>query len=132
VSGPQLHPVSQLAAEPERLGLGGEVADVTILFADLGGYSTYAESRDPNEVVELLNRFALDERTRAHADWGSGPRRRRYEIDPTGLYALRWAGGRLERVPTEALRRWIELTSQPIEETVGPLVDPPGASVPLW
>jgi class 3 adenylate cyclase len=41
--------------DPRRQELGGETADVTILFADVGGYSTYASSRHPGEVVELLN-----------------------------------------------------------------------------
>ncbi len=49
--------VSALRADPERLNLGGQVAEVTILFADLGGYSTYAESREPADVVALLNRY---------------------------------------------------------------------------
>lgn len=33
------------------------MADVTLLFADLGGYSTYAEGRAPPDVVALLNRY---------------------------------------------------------------------------
>ncbi len=45
------------SADPRRLELGGEIAEVTVMFADLGGYSTYAESRAPAEVVELLNRY---------------------------------------------------------------------------
>ena len=44
-------------ADPRRQELGGEIAEVTVLFADLGGYSTYAESRSPTEVVALLNRY---------------------------------------------------------------------------
>ena len=44
-------------ADPSRQELGGEVVDVTVLFADLGGFSTYAESRSPAEVVDLLNRY---------------------------------------------------------------------------
>jgi len=47
----------QFLADPRRQELGGEIADVTVLFADLGGFSTYAESRSPAEVVELLNRY---------------------------------------------------------------------------
>ena len=43
--------------DPRRLELGGEIAEVTVLFADLGGYSTYAENRPPTEVVALLNRY---------------------------------------------------------------------------
>lgn len=49
--------VAALQADPHRLDLGGEVADVTLLFADLGAYSTYAESRAPGEVVAMLNRY---------------------------------------------------------------------------
>lgn len=49
--------VDALTADPRRLELGGEIAEVTILFADLGGYSSYAETRSPTEVVRLLNRY---------------------------------------------------------------------------
>jgi class 3 adenylate cyclase len=52
---PQL--LAALDADPRRLDLGGDVAEVTVMFADLGGYSTYAESREPREVVGLLNRY---------------------------------------------------------------------------
>ena len=44
-----------LLADPERAELGGEIAQVTVLFADLGSYSTYAEKRSPAEVVAMLN-----------------------------------------------------------------------------
>ena len=49
--------MAAVSADPHRLDLGGQVAEVTSLFADLGGYSTYAESRAPGEVVDLLNRY---------------------------------------------------------------------------
>jgi class 3 adenylate cyclase len=49
--------MTALSADPQRLDLGGQVAEVTSLFADLGGYSTYAEAREPAEVVDLLNRY---------------------------------------------------------------------------
>jgi class 3 adenylate cyclase len=49
--------VDALTADPRRLELGGEIAQVTIMFADLGGYSSYAETRSPAEVVRLLNRY---------------------------------------------------------------------------
>jgi class 3 adenylate cyclase len=49
--------VDALTADPGRLELGGEIAQVTIMFADLGGYSSYAETRSPTEVVQLLNRY---------------------------------------------------------------------------
>ncbi len=46
-----------LLADPRRAELGGEMAVVTILFADLGSYSTYAEKREPTEVVAMLNEY---------------------------------------------------------------------------
>jgi class 3 adenylate cyclase len=49
--------VQAATVDPRRLELGGEIADVTVMFADLGGYSTYAEHRAPSEVVSLLNRY---------------------------------------------------------------------------
>jgi len=47
----------QFLADPRRQALGGEIVEVTVMFADLGGFSTYAETRSPAEVVELLNRY---------------------------------------------------------------------------
>ena len=46
-----------LLADPRRAELGGEIAVVTVLFADLGSYSTYAEKRSPAEVVAMLNEY---------------------------------------------------------------------------
>jgi class 3 adenylate cyclase len=47
--------VDAILADPARQELGGEVEEVTILFADLGGFTTYAGAREPDEVVEFLN-----------------------------------------------------------------------------
>ena len=44
-----------ILADPARQELGGQLADVTILFADLGGYTTFAGSRPAGEVMDLLN-----------------------------------------------------------------------------
>lgn len=49
--------VATILADPSRQELGGDVTDVTVLFADLGGYTTYARSRPPAEVVELVNAY---------------------------------------------------------------------------
>lgn len=46
---------SSLIADPERAALGGEEVEVTVLFADLRGYTAYAERRSPTEVVAQLN-----------------------------------------------------------------------------
>ena len=46
-----------LLADPRHAELGGEIVLVTVLFADLGSYSTYAEKRAPTEVVAMLNEY---------------------------------------------------------------------------
>lgn len=46
-----------LREDPSRAGLGGSMAEVTVLFADLRGFTTFSEGTDPTEVTELLNRY---------------------------------------------------------------------------
>jgi class 3 adenylate cyclase len=46
---------SALIEDPARAALGGQEVEVTVLFADLRGYTTYAERRAPAEVVAMLN-----------------------------------------------------------------------------
>ena len=46
---------SALIEDPARAALGGEEVDVTVLFADLRGYTAFAEHRAPTEVVAMLN-----------------------------------------------------------------------------
>jgi class 3 adenylate cyclase len=48
---------STLLAEPQRLELGGEVAEVTVLFADLRGFTAASERIPPDEAVRMLNRY---------------------------------------------------------------------------
>jgi class 3 adenylate cyclase len=47
---------SSLLSQP-RLALGGEVAEVTVLFADLRGFTAASERIGPDEAVRLLNRY---------------------------------------------------------------------------
>ncbi len=44
-----------LIEDPGRAALGGEELEVTVLFADLRGYTAFAERRAPAEVVAMLN-----------------------------------------------------------------------------
>jgi class 3 adenylate cyclase len=44
-----------LIEDPERASLGGVEVEVTVLFADLGGYTAFAERATPTEVVAMLN-----------------------------------------------------------------------------
>lgn len=41
----------------EKAPHGGAEVDAGILFADIRGFTTFAESRAPKEVARLLNRF---------------------------------------------------------------------------
>ena len=51
--------VEQLADEPERLVLGGEMRDMTLLFADIRGFTTISEQfkTDPQGLTKLINQF---------------------------------------------------------------------------
>jgi class 3 adenylate cyclase len=46
-----------LLESPQGLKLGGEKRDVTVLMADLRGYTQFAEGADPAEVVRMLNGY---------------------------------------------------------------------------
>jgi adenylate cyclase len=51
--------VEQLAQSPEKLVLGGEERDMTIMFSDVRGFTTISETykRDPQGLTRLMNRF---------------------------------------------------------------------------
>ena len=51
--------VDQLANEPDRLVLGGEKREMTILFSDVRGFTTISESLQdrPEELTRLMNRL---------------------------------------------------------------------------
>lgn len=49
--------VKQLMDKPELLRLGGSRGVGSVLFLDLQGFTAYAEKRDPENVVEELNRY---------------------------------------------------------------------------
>ena len=46
-----------LAQADEDLRLAGRRMDVTVLFSDIRGFTTFSEARDPGEVLEVLNRY---------------------------------------------------------------------------
>jgi adenylate cyclase len=51
--------VEQLAQSPEKLKLGGEEREMTIMFSDVRGFTTISESykSDPQGLTTLMNRF---------------------------------------------------------------------------
>jgi class 3 adenylate cyclase len=46
-----------LLADPGQAELGGATVDVTILFADLRGFTSFSERATPHDVVAMLNRY---------------------------------------------------------------------------
>jgi adenylate cyclase len=46
-----------LLADPDQAALGGSVVEVTALFADLRGFTTFSEQVEPAEIVRMLNRY---------------------------------------------------------------------------
>lgn len=46
-----------LLADPEQAALGGAVVEVTAVFADLRGFTTFSEQSTPEAIVALLNRY---------------------------------------------------------------------------
>jgi adenylate cyclase len=53
----------------EDLRLAGRKMEVTALFSDIRGFTTFSEARDPGEVLEILNRYH-EEMTDAVMDHG--------------------------------------------------------------
>ncbi|WP_072389947.1 adenylate/guanylate cyclase domain-containing protein [Hyphomicrobium sp. CS1GBMeth3] len=49
--------VEELAADPSRLKLGGETRDVTLLFADVRGFSALSEGMDAETLIRFVNRL---------------------------------------------------------------------------
>jgi adenylate cyclase len=51
--------VEQLAQSPERLVLGGEEREMTIMFSDMRGFTSISETykSDPQGLTQLMNRF---------------------------------------------------------------------------
>ena len=54
-AGPRL--ADRLHEEPSFADLGGRETDVTVLFADLAGFTTFSEGKAASDVIEMLNRY---------------------------------------------------------------------------
>jgi class 3 adenylate cyclase/PAS domain-containing protein len=49
--------VSSLMEAPESLKLGGDKRIATVFFADIRGYTSFSENREPEMIVEILNEY---------------------------------------------------------------------------
>jgi class 3 adenylate cyclase/PAS domain-containing protein len=54
-----VHPnvVQELIKNPQALNLGGETKEISVVFADIRGYTRLSESMEPEEVMHLINRY---------------------------------------------------------------------------
>lgn len=43
--------------DPNSLALGGKRLDITVLFADIRGFTSYSENQSPEQLVSVLNRY---------------------------------------------------------------------------
>lgn len=49
--------IEELAKYPERLKLGGEVRELSVMFTDIRNFTTISESMDPAELIRMMNDF---------------------------------------------------------------------------
>ncbi len=51
------HVADEIFKDPETIRLGGDRRDVTVLFADIRGFTAMSRSMEPEVIVEVLNRY---------------------------------------------------------------------------
>jgi adenylate cyclase len=51
------HVIAQVMDRPELLQLGGEKRELTVLFSDIRGFTSFSEKMAPTEVVNFLNQY---------------------------------------------------------------------------
>jgi adenylate cyclase len=49
--------VDELIRDPSKAKLGGDRKEITVLFSDIRGFTTFSEKHEPEEVVSLLNEY---------------------------------------------------------------------------
>ena len=59
IFGRYVHPnvVKQLIEDPKALNLGGETKEITVIFADIRGYTSLSEKTSPEDVMHMLNSY---------------------------------------------------------------------------
>lgn len=49
--------LKNLMAYPDQVQLGGDKKDATIFFADIRGYTSFSEGKEPEYIIEVLNEY---------------------------------------------------------------------------
>jgi len=49
--------MASLMESPDDIKLGGDKRQATVFFADIRGYTSFSEGRDPQQIVEILNEY---------------------------------------------------------------------------
>ena len=49
--------VKKLEANPDQLSLGGDKRDISVIFTDIEGFTTFAEKQEPVVLIGILNRY---------------------------------------------------------------------------
>jgi PAS domain S-box-containing protein len=49
--------MTSLMESPDSIKLGGDKREATVFFADIRGYTSFSEGRDPEAIVEILNEY---------------------------------------------------------------------------
>lgn len=49
--------MKELTADPDKLKLGGEVRELTVMFTDIRGFTSISEKLPPEELIQLMNDF---------------------------------------------------------------------------
>ena len=49
--------IKEIINDPAKLNLGGEKREMTAIFTDIAGFSTFSEKLDPTQLVRLLNKY---------------------------------------------------------------------------
>ncbi|MDR0442862.1 MAG: PAS domain S-box protein [Treponema sp.] len=49
--------MENLMETPDKIKLGGDKRQATVFFADIRGYTSFSEKKDPQEIVEVLNEY---------------------------------------------------------------------------
>jgi len=49
--------MEELAKNPDKLKLGGEVREISVMFTDIRNFTTISETMDPAELIKMMNDF---------------------------------------------------------------------------